>query len=325
MKNKKYFLFFIIILILKYELNIVYYKKKYKYEVFYRNRTLNIGKNNGNKNKSYELNYRISKCFLLSDKFIKGIIHVVLTRFLFEFNAPVNFNKILSQKEYIYNGIRVMKKYLFPSLENQSCKQFKWILLLGDKANKTYIESLFKFNFSFEYIIIYRKFLKEYLRNMTKGFDILITTNIDYDDIIYYDAVNDVRKAININKPMILYGYNRGVYYFEKDNKYYEFYSTYGNKGAINIFDSLITVLNKVNDTYTIYDLGSHTKMRSNLLKFYKSFGIHSLLYEPAIFDSGDPKFVYVRQKFSHSYNYSKQKVKEAKTYNFNSSNLFGK
>ena len=247
-----------------------------------------------------------------------------MTRFLFEFKDPINFTTTMGKDEYILNGIRVMKKYLFPSLENQSCKQFKWILLLGDKANKTYIESLLNFNYSFAYEVIYHKSLKDYLRQITNGSDVLITTNMDYDDIIYYDAVNDVRKAININKPMIIYGYNRGVYYDEKDNKYYEFYSTYKNNGAINIFVSLIVVLNEVNDIYTIYDLGSHTRIRINLLKSYKAFGLKTLSYEPANFDSGDPKFVYVRQKFSHSYNFIRQQIKESKIYNFNLSNLFG-
>ena len=45
------------------------------------------------------------------------------------------------------------------------------------------------------------------MRNITKGFDILIIL-IVYDNKTYYDVVNDVRKAININKHMILYGYN---------------------------------------------------------------------------------------------------------------------
>ena len=247
-----------------------------------------------------------------------------MTRFLFQFNYPINFRKKINQKEYIFNGIRVMKKYLFPSLENQSCKQFIWILLLGDGVNKTYIESILNFNYSFEYRIIYRKSLKEYLGNLTKGFDALITTNIDYDDIIYYDAVNDVRKAININKPMVLYGYTRGLYFFEKDNKFYEYYYTYRNNGAINIFVSLITILKMVNGIYTIYDLGSHTLIRRNLLKYYRSFGVNNLSYEPAIFDSGAPKFIYVRQKFSHSYNLTKQKIKEAKSYDFNLSDFLG-
>ena len=42
---------------------------------------------------------------------------------------------------YIKNGIRVLKKYLFPSLNAQSCKDFIWILTLGDDANMTYVKS----------------------------------------------------------------------------------------------------------------------------------------------------------------------------------------
>jgi hypothetical protein len=98
---------------------------------------------------------------------------------------------------------------------------------------------------------INKKDIKKFLRNITEGFNILITTRIDYDDRIYYDAVNYVRKQININKPMFLYGYNRGVFFFESNNKYYEFLFKARN-GALALFESLIIVLNKVNDTYTI-------------------------------------------------------------------------
>ena len=69
---------------------------------------------------------------------------------------------------------------------------------------------LFLFNINSKHLfkkIIWRikiiiKYDKAYIRNISKGYHILITTRIDYDDQIYYDAVNDVRKAININKPI---------------------------------------------------------------------------------------------------------------------------
>ena len=210
--------------------------------------------------------------------------------------------KIIYGNEYILNGIRVMKKYLFPSLENQLCKNFTWILLLGDKANLSYVESLLNINQSFESKIIYLKDLKNFLEKISKGHDIMISTRIDYDDAIYYDAVNDVRKLININKPIILHGYNRGVFYYEINDKYYDFYNTWKYEGVMSIFASLIIVLKKVNDTINIFDLGVHYKVRKNLLRTYKNYGIKELNYEPAIFDNGDPKFIYVRQKFSGSY-----------------------
>ena len=119
---------------------------------------------------------------------------------------PFNdFPKKIYKKDYIKNGIRVLKKYLFPSLENQSCKDFVWILLIGNKANKTYIKSILDFDNSFKYNIIYIKELNKYVREQSKDIDILITTRIDYDDQIYYNAVNDIRKIIDIDKPAFLH------------------------------------------------------------------------------------------------------------------------
>jgi len=258
------------------------------------------------------------KCYLSFDRSYLKIIHIIITRFL-----VISSN---SRKEYILNGIRVMKKFLLPSLENQSCKEFIWILMLGNNANITFLKSIVNFNNTFQWYILYAKDIKRFVRNISKGFDILITTRIDYDDRIYYDAVNDVRKEININKPILLHGYRRGVYFFETDNKYYEF--DFKNKnGAFSVFESLIIDLNKVNKTYNIYEFGHHFSVRKNLLQNYKSYGIKNLNYEPAIFESGAPKFVWVRQKYSCLYNSSKieQAKKMLKDINFNLRKFIGK
>ena len=166
---------------------------------------------------------------------------------------------------------------------------------------------------------------KNFIRNISKKFDILITTRIDYDDRIYYDAINDVRKAINIKKPILLYGYNRGLYYYETDNKYYDYYYNFKGNGASSIFLSLITVLKSVNDIYTIYDLGVHNNVKKKLLESLKIFGIKELNYEPAIFDSGEPKFVMVRQIYSGLYNYTKNIQKKLSPFNFDLNKFYGK
>ena len=93
---------------------------------------------------------------------------------------------------------------------------------------------------------MYQKDFKNYLKNISTGLDFLITTRIDSDDCIYYDAVNDVRKLIDINKPIFLHGYNKGVYYFEANDKYYDYYNNFDNRGVMSIFISLILNLKKV-------------------------------------------------------------------------------
>ena len=163
------------------------------------------------------------------------------------------------------------------------------------------------------------------MRNISKSFDVLITTRYDYDDRIYYDAVNDIRKTININKPILLHGYNRGVLYFESNRKYYEFYQANQTNGALGLFLSLIIFINKVNNLYTIFDIGNHWQSRKTLLEKYKLYGIKRLNYDPAVFDNGAEKFVYVRQSYSHSYNTYQKRIKTLKEQNFNLKDFLGK
>lgn len=292
--------------------------------LFYYFETL-IQKNKIKLNRANEDPINTNKCYLSFENSKLRIIHLIITRFSIDFYNK-EFSKIIYSKDYILNGIRVLKKYLLPSLDNQSCKNFIWILLLGNKIDITYVKSLFNFNNSFEYKVIYEKNFKNYVRNATKGFDIFISTRIDYDDRIYYDAVNDVRKAINFNRPMILYGYNRGFIYYEKDNKYYDFYKSYNNEGVMSVFISLIIVLSKVNDAYTIYSLGNHVYIRKKVLENHKSFGIKELNYDPSIFESKTPKYVFVRQKYSGTYLQTKAFQKRLKIVNnFNLNKFYGK
>ena len=285
----------------------------------------NYFQKNMNNNIFNKKNNPYEKCYFPPDNSNIKIIHLVMTKFLIDYFFKNDFPKRMYTKEYVLNGIRVMKNYLFPSLENQSCKKFKWILMLGDKANITYIKTLLNFNNSFEMDIVYNNSIKSYVQNISKGYDVLITSRIDYDDRIYYDAVNDVRKVINNKKPMFIFGYNRGVLYYENDKKYYDFDYNFNNEGALGIFLSLIVVLDKVNDTYNIYEIGAHTVVRKMLLNYYKKYGIKELKYDPGSFYDGQPKFVYVRQNYSTVINFSMSIKKRLRNYNFNLSKFYGK
>lgn len=291
--------------------------------ISYENIYKSIIRNNSDiSGKNDNINTINNKCFMSPDNSGLKIIHFIMTRFLIEFYKAYGFPKKLYNEDYIPNGIRVMKKYLLNSLENQNCKNFTWILVIGNNSNITYIKSLLNFNNTFEKDVIYEKDIKDYIKQKTRGFDVLITTRIDYDDAIYYDAINDARKQINIEKPVLLYGYNKGYFYFESNGKYYDF--NYKNKdGVWSIFISLITILNKVNETIIIYDLGDHSYIKKEILRSYKSFGIKSINYDPAIFDSGEPKFIYVRQKYSGSENVTRKIIEKQKEININLYNFY--
>ena len=261
------------------------------------------------------------KCFLSKENSERKIMHIIITRFMIEFRKN-GFTKIIYKKEYIENGIRVMKKYLFPSLQNQICKDFIWMLKVGDKANITQIKSLLNLSLPFKSVIIYNKDYKNFIRNITKNVDFLITTRIDYDDRIYWNAVNDVRKVVNISRPMLLYGYNRGFIYFEDLNIYTEFYNDFKGYGTGSVFASLIITTNKVNDSYVIDDIGAHTLLRKTLLQNFKKFGLKKLDYEPSIFEKEIPKFVWVRQRFSGTFIWHNKP--ETRTVNFDLGKFYG-
>ena len=101
-----------------------------------------------------KLGKNFDKCYKPLDSSNVKIIHIILTRFLIEFGADMDFRTKLYGEKYIRNGYRVMSKYLISSLENQSCKDFIWVLMLGNKANIEFVRSIMKFNCTFEYRII---------------------------------------------------------------------------------------------------------------------------------------------------------------------------
>jgi len=59
-------------------------------------------------------------------------------------------------------------------------------------------------------------------------------------------------------------------------------------------------------------------------MKSFRKYGLDRLNYEPAIFDNGDPKFVYVRQNYSGSHNSSRPIPKNLKYVNFSFDKFFG-
>ena len=76
-----------------------------------------------------------------------------------------------------------MNKYLFPSLNNQRCKNFIWILIIGNEANISQVESLINLNNSnnsFESKILYERNLKDFIKDTLK--------------IVYIVKINQAKK-----------------------------------------------------------------------------------------------------------------------------------
>lgn len=72
----------------------------------------------------------------------------------------------------------------------------------------------------------------------------------------------------------------------------------------MSVFVNLISVLNKVNNSYIVYYFGYHNPIIKTLLNSYESFGVNNHNHEPAILDNGD-KFVLIKINYYGYYSYS--------------------
>lgn len=165
------------------------------------------------------------------------IKHIIATRFLcFEGNLG---DKVLS-KEYIDMGLRLMSQYLIPTLENQTNKNFELVVLVHQKLNlgvykRKFLAMSEKLNIQ---VVRFNKF-DEYVRAAAAESENLIVTRIDYDDLVWNGAVEDVQKRIGI-APLYIYGYNRGYAWKEGDASIMVFYQEYKKRGHMSIFQSAI-------------------------------------------------------------------------------------
>lgn len=169
--------------------------------------------------------------------YMNKIKHIIATRFLcFEGNLG---DKVLS-KEYIDMGLRLMSNYLIPTLENQTNKNFELVVLVHQKLNlgvykRKFLAMSEKLNIQ---VVRFNKF-DEYVRAAAAEAENLIVTRIDYDDLVWNGAVEDVQKRIGI-APLYIYGYNRGFAWQEGKHDLMVFYQEYKKHGHMSIFQSCV-------------------------------------------------------------------------------------
>ena len=190
------------------------------------------------------------------------IKHFVITRFIC--NPNLGFGQKIFDKEFIKNNAEISKKYLLKSLLNQTNKNFEIIYLLNDEHDIDFIKSCFKEYFStIKIYFIKLNDINNFIKTNSEGYDFLITSRIDCDDLIYKYAVNDVQNFILNEKtshPYYLCGYKYGYrMYNDKDLYNCEYLYT---GGFIGLFISLVSNLHYKNLKYiNIYNLGNHTKI----------------------------------------------------------------
>jgi hypothetical protein len=129
-------------------------------------------------------------------------LHFVLTQFNLKNFPKSNNNDYESWLNWTRNRIELFKEYCLPSIINQSCKTFSWLLFFDADTPEEFTEFTDELS-SYSFInICYSKgiedfnanYVKEIRNRAEKSNKWIITTRIDNDDCLHKDAIDIIQK-----------------------------------------------------------------------------------------------------------------------------------
>ena len=238
------------------------------------------------------------------------IKHFILTRFMCETN--------MEGEDFIFddNVLAISYKLLLEnslsSLENQTNKNFEFIILIHDKIDLDKVSFLESINSDIKIKILRKSEVDEYIKSYYGLVDFIIVTNIDYDDFCHKTCVDSIQKSINTNTTFKMFGWEKGVTLYEGDRNAYLFKPSYcPEKGFFSVMASLIYSTKIQRNEFTpvkIYDVakndgGNHKKWKEIILRDYKKYGLSEL--DKDFFDyekTENPRFIWFRHKNAESY-----------------------
>lgn len=130
-------------------------------------------------------------------------LHLIITQFNLKSNSLSGNAGYDEWLEWTRNRIRLFRNYCLPSVLNQSCRDFKWLIFFDSGTPEEFSEFL-NFLSSFEMIeICYshgmddfnENYSKEVRKRIGKTTKWVITTRIDNDDCLHRDAIMYVKDS----------------------------------------------------------------------------------------------------------------------------------
>ena len=160
--------------------------------------------------------------------FRRGIQHFILTRFnLFLWNKDKEGQPVRTIA-WLEHRFALFEKYCLPSIENQTCKDFEWIVLFDNTTPDRFKEKIKEFQILCPQLIpvfvepkdgrfFAEIFRREVVNRLTANR--LISTYLDNDDALNVRFVEDIQKRVLTLKDGTFVYYTLG-YQFYTDQKY---------------------------------------------------------------------------------------------------------
>lgn len=186
--------------------------------------------------------------------------HLLLTRF----NVRESEADSLALNEaWLAKRFELFDNYCFPSIINQTCKDFKWIILLDGKTpekfrqleheyhNKAGLELYFEY---LEGYYDYTNLAPVLAKYIPEGVEYVVTSRVDNDDALAPDYIAEVHKNLVFSAEKNFISFNRGIQYFSKQDL------SYNVEYATNHFTTLVEPASKPFSTVLCFD---HTQADS--------------------------------------------------------------
>ena len=186
--------------------------------------------------------------------------HFVLTRFNLRLWRNDKEGRSVRTLEWLENRFTLFEKYCLPSLANQTCKEFEWIVLFDIKTPDNYKERIQRCQeICHQLIPVFvaqeegRDFRQVFKNEVVKRLEgkRIITTYLDNDDALDIHFVEDLQKRVsNLSNGFFVF-YLNGYQYFTEFGLLLRI--RYRRNHFVSVVESADPVTIK-----TIYGFGSH-------------------------------------------------------------------
>ncbi len=154
---------------------------------------------------------------------MEGIQHFILTRFNIRIWTQDKNGKAVRTKDWLKHRFDVFEKYCLPSIANQTCKDFEWIVLFDSETPLEYKDRIFGYRTLCPQLSpvfvepskgrYFRQFFRASVVERIRS-DRVITTYLDNDDALSIRFVEDLqRRAASIQDGTFIF-YTAGFQYF---------------------------------------------------------------------------------------------------------------
>lgn len=160
--------------------------------------------------------------------FMLTYTHIILTRFNLQYDSE---SRIHLNSSWLDNRFELFERYCLPSVEGQSEKNFKWLILMDGNTPVVYRERMEKYsNRIHQLMVVYcplsgnlNMWYKEVAISYGEDRDILITTRLDNDDQLGIDYVKIVQNYVNQPTSVIpsILSFAYGNQHFVRNNLFY--------------------------------------------------------------------------------------------------------